>query len=105
MGLNAYQPGESAPGSGHYQEPNILSAPTGTMVLMSGSDERPPTPRGFTWRPLSERSAAELRKEAAEYRRMADTATTMAVMDGLRKIADRLDALADQKERESRGES
>jgi hypothetical protein len=35
---------------------------------------------------------------------MAETATTAEVMDGLRKIADRLDALADRKDRENRGQ-
>jgi len=54
--------------------------------------------------PLSERSVAEIRALAAEYRRMAETARTMASMDGLRKIADRLDAMADRREREERGE-
>ncbi|MGC1409457.1 MAG: hypothetical protein WA864_10990 [Acetobacteraceae bacterium] len=105
MAPNAYQPGESAPSSGRYQEVNIFGAPTGTLVLMTEGEKLPPAPRGFTWRPLSDRSASELREEAAKYRRMAETATTKSVMDGLRRIAERLDILADQKERESRGES
>ena len=33
---------------------------------------------------------------------MAETATTMAVMEALRRIADRFDAMADQREQEER---
>lgn len=69
---------------------------------MAEGDQLPPAPRGFTWRPLAERSATELREEAARYRRMAQTATTRDVMESLRKVADRLEALADQREREQR---
>jgi hypothetical protein len=102
MAGTGYRPGESAPSSGQYQELNIFGAPTGRMALMAEGAQLPAAPRGFTWRPLSQRSAAELRAEAARYRRMADTATTVPVRDGLRRIADRLDALAVQKERDSR---
>jgi hypothetical protein len=41
---------------------------------------------------------------AAEYRRMAETSTMTAVMESLRRIADRFDAMADQRERDERGE-
>jgi hypothetical protein len=36
---------------------------------------------------------------------MAETATTMSVTIGLRKIADRLDAMAERREREEKGET
>jgi hypothetical protein len=49
------------------------------------------------WRPLSERSAVELRAQAAEYRRMAATATTERVMRSLYDLADRFDGMADQR--------
>jgi hypothetical protein len=52
--------------------------------------------------PLSQRSSAELRAQAAEYRRMADSARTFAAAAALLKIADRYDALADRREIEER---
>lgn len=69
---------------------------------MTAGERFPPWPLGFTWRPLSERSATELRAQAAKYRSMAQTARTEIAHSGLQKIADRLDALADQREREER---
>ena len=48
--------------------------------------------------PLSERSVAELRGQAAEYRRMAEAARQLATRSGLLKLAARLDALADERE-------
>jgi hypothetical protein len=53
--------------------------------------------------PLSQRSSAELRAQAAEYRRLAASARTIATAAALLKIADRYDALADQRETEERG--
>ncbi len=55
-----------------------------------------------TWRPLSERSVAELRAQAAEYRRMATTATTEQVMRSLRDLADRFDRTADQRDQHAK---
>ena len=104
MAPSAYQPGKPAPRAGQYEELNVFGSPTGRMALMAEGDQLPPAPRGFTWRPLAERSVAELRQEAARYRRMAQTATTNEVMEALRNIADRLEALADQREREERGQ-
>lgn len=52
--------------------------------------------------PLSQRSSTELRTQAAEYRRLADHARTVAVAAALLNIADRYDALADQREIEER---
>jgi hypothetical protein len=43
--------------------------------------------------PLSQRPETEIRAMAEDYRRMAETASTMQVMAGLRRLADRLDAM------------
>jgi hypothetical protein len=48
--------------------------------------------------PLSQRSIAMLRIEAAQYRRMAATARTASTQGSLLKLADRIDALADERE-------
>jgi hypothetical protein len=48
--------------------------------------------------PLSERPIAELRAQAAEYRLMAATARQLETQGSLLKLADRMDALADQRE-------
>jgi hypothetical protein len=104
MAPRAYQPSKPAPMAGEYQELNALGAPTGRMALMAQGDQLPPAPRGFSWRPLSQRTAAELRSEAAQYRSMAATATTTAVKVSLENIADKLEALAEQREREERGQ-
>ena len=48
--------------------------------------------------PLSERPIAELRAQAEEYRRMAATARHLETQGSLLKLADRMDALADQRE-------
>ena len=58
----------------------------------------PPLQLEFTWRALSEQSVPELRAKAANYRAMAATATTAEVMTALRKLAERLETLADQRE-------
>jgi hypothetical protein len=49
------------------------------------------------WIPLSKRSVAELRAQAAAYRRLADGARTDEVAASLRRIAARYDALADRR--------
>ncbi len=69
------------------------------MMLMKNG--RPPAPRDLKWRPLSDRPVGEIRREAAKYRAMAETATTPPVVASLRKIADRLDELAVRKEQAS----
>ena len=103
MTVDEYQPGGRVPRRGRYQEVNVLGTPTGKVALMMEGDEFPDAPNGFGWRLLSERSAAELRAKAADYRRMADTARTVEVTTRLRKIADQFDALAEQREREAKG--
>jgi hypothetical protein len=102
MQRTEYLPGDRVPRSGDYEELNVFGSWTGRVTQMTEGDHFPPTARGFTWRPLSERSAADLRAQAAGYRRMAQTARTATALSGLQKIADRLDALADQREREDR---
>ena len=47
---------------------------------------------------LTQRSAAQLRTQAATYRRMAQTARMVDAAAALLKVADRFDALADQRE-------
>ena len=54
--------------------------------------------------PLSERPVATLRMQAEQYRRMAATARTAVTQGSLLKLADRIDALADQREREASGD-
>jgi hypothetical protein len=103
MALPDQQPGERPASPGIYEELNVFGTPTGRLVLAATDGELPDVPRGFTWRPLSERSLAEVRARAEEFRRMAETARTQAVGDSLRKLAERLDALADRREREERG--
>ena len=51
------------------------------------------------WIPVSQRSVTELRAQASEYRRMAEGARTMDAVTGLLRLADRFDALAEQRER------
>jgi len=90
------EPGDPAPGSGVYERLNVFGTPTGKAAIMAKGESLPHAPRGFTWRPLSERSPADLRAGAAGYRRMAGTARTATVAESLRKLADRFEALADQ---------
>jgi hypothetical protein len=51
----------------------------------------------------SRRNVAELRAQAAAYRGAAQNTRIAKVRDGLLKIADRYDTLADQREREQLG--
>jgi|ERR1700733_733941 hypothetical protein len=104
MGPTEYQPRERSPRSGEYEELNIFGNPTGRTALVMGDEELPPACRGFSWRPLPERTPAELRRYAREYRRMAEAPATAFVGDRLRSLAERFDALADQREREDRGQ-
>jgi len=53
------------------------------------------------YRPLSQRSSAQLRAEAQNYRRMAATAHTADTENSLLKLAIRFEALAEQREREA----
>jgi len=53
--------------------------------------------------PLSQKSVATLRMEAAQYRRMAATARVADTQSSLLRLADRIDGLADQREHEACG--
>ena len=105
MALPEHQPGDPAPRAGDYEALNVFGTPTGQIATVAKDEKLPAAPRGFTWRPLGEHSAAELRQRAAEYRHMADTARTAQAMEGLRKLAERFDALADRREREQSSEA
>ncbi|HEY1932079.1 MAG TPA: hypothetical protein VGG99_08710 [Acetobacteraceae bacterium] len=100
MACTEYQPGQSAPHSGRYEQRNVMGARTGTITYVQEGAELPGAPRGFSWTPLALWTAAELRAEAEEYRRLAETALTPPAMTALYKVADRLGALADRRERE-----
>jgi hypothetical protein len=54
------------------------------------------------WRTPTQRSAAQLRAQAAVYRRMAETARTTPVIGGLMRIADRYDLLAETRAEDER---
>ena len=73
---------------------NIIGNQTGRLILAKKDDEVLEPTRGSGRRPLSTLSITELRARAAEYRRMAVTATTADVRDGLCRVADRFDARA-----------
>jgi len=105
MAFTEYQPGDRAPGAGEFEELNVFGTPTGRIVTVAKDDPLPGAPRAFTWRPLAEHSVDELRARAAEYRRMAGTATTAPIRDSLRKLAERFDTLADQRGREEKGQA
>jgi hypothetical protein len=90
--------GEPAPSFGLYQELNVFGTPTGKVLVMVQEETFPTAPRGFKWRALTELSVSELRAKATQYRAMAGTATTEAVMTALLRLAERFDALADQRD-------
>ncbi len=71
---------------------------TGKIVEMQQDEALPSAPRGFTWRPLSQRPATELRDMARDYRRMAATATTPEIRDALLRLSRRLADLAAAKD-------
>ena len=87
-------PGEPARYAGQYEELNVLGVPTGVIRKVAKGDLLPTLPRGFTWRyvshqRLSQMTIADLLEKAAEYRRMATTATTLDVRDALLRLAKR----------------
>jgi hypothetical protein len=97
MALEEHRPGERAPYSGHYEQCDVLGVRTGKVAYVREGDELPAAPLGFAWRPPTRRSVTELRAEAAEYRRLSESAVMTPVITALREIADRFDALADQR--------
>lgn len=92
-----HQPGDFVPSSGEYEELNVFGTPTGRIAELAKDEQLPGSPRGYTWRPVARLSVAELRNRAAEYRRIAETARTAEVMDGIHRLAKRFDALADRR--------
>lgn len=103
MGASERQPGAPAPESGLYEELNIFGTPTGRTAALDAGQTLPPSPRCFTWRPLTTYPPHQLRARAEEYRRLAATARTQAVAESLADLAARFDALAEQRARESAG--
>ena len=98
MSLIEHQPGDPAPNSGESEELNVFGTPTGRTAVLAKDEMLPGTSRGFSWRSLSDYSVEELRERAAECRRMAEGARTAEVMGSLRRLAERFEALADQRE-------
>ena len=96
---NEHLPGDAAPTTGGYEELNVFGTRTGKLILVTEGDALPRAPRGFTWRPLDQRSASELQQAVVEYRRLAATATTADIRDALLRLAVEFDALAVDKER------
>lgn len=98
MQQTEYQAGSNAPEAGLYEELNIFGTPTGTVILMADAETFPSHPVGFTYRPLTSLSVAEIRDRAAQFRAMARTATTAEVRDALFRLATRFDDLAVKRE-------
>jgi hypothetical protein len=104
MERTEYRAGEPATSSGPYEELNVFGAPTGKAVIVLKGEAFPAVPRGFRWRPLAGgHSPSELRAQAARYRAIAVTATTKHALEGMAKLAEHFDTLADRREREMRG--
>ena len=99
MPNDEFQPLSPATHTGPFEELNIFGVATGGVAFVMKSEKLPSAPRGFMWRPLAGLSAAELRQRAEQYRQMAATARTPEALQGLSKLAERFDALADQRER------
>jgi len=105
MALRDQSPNERAASPDIFEELGACGAPTGRLVLAAKDEGLPDLPRGFSWRPLSERSLEEIRARAEEFRRMAEAATTQSVRDSLRKIAERLDNVAHRREQKEPGDT
>jgi hypothetical protein len=93
-----YPPGARAPVAGTYEELNVFGARTGRIIEVQQDEALPSAPRGFTWRPLSRRSPAELGEMARDYRRMAATATTPEIRNALLRLSRRFADLAATKD-------
>jgi hypothetical protein len=75
-----------------------LAVQRGRVAAMNKDAFLPASPRGFRWRPLAERSIAELRESAKNYSLMAETARMLEVAANLRNLAAEFDEIADQRE-------
>lgn len=102
MKSDKLDPHSAAPHTGLFEELNIFGSPTGLAAFVTKGDMLPAAPRGFVWRPLQTLSSAELRERAEQYREMAATARTAVAVEGLLKLAERFDAMAEQRERGER---
>jgi hypothetical protein len=80
----------------------MFGAPTGNTVFVLEGEKLAAGPRGFSWRPLADRSVAELHARADRYRALASTATDQQVSDSLQQLASRFDELAARRKRETR---
>jgi hypothetical protein len=99
---NELKPGTPAPASGSYEEVNVLGSPTGFVVEVRRDNALPALPRGFTWRliarpRISDMAVADLLKKAAEFGRMAATASTVETRNALLRIAQRFADLAEER--------
>jgi len=97
MAQDEYLPGDMAPEPGLYVSLNVFGTPTEIAVTMQRGETFPALPRGFSWRSVSTCSASDLRQRAARYRQMAAGAATMTVRDEMLSLAQRLEAMADQR--------
>ena len=98
MAFDEYPPRAPAPHTGFFEEFNVFGTETGAVAFVNEGELLPGAPRGFTWRPIRSLSTDELRARAARYRQMASTARTDDAIQGLLKLAQRFDTLADQLE-------
>jgi hypothetical protein len=98
IAFNDLPPGASARVSSPYKELNVFGTSTGNTIFVLEGGKKPAGPRGFGWRPLADRSVAELRARASRYRQMAETATTWQAMDGLQRLAVGFEELAGWRE-------
>ena len=103
MAEHTHEPGIPAPNTGRYEELNVLGSPTGLAIEVREGQLLPRLPRGCAWRlvarqTIAEMSVAVLRARAAEYQRMATTATTVETRDGLLRIAKRFLDIASKRE-------
>ena len=50
MEPHEHQPGEPASHVGRYDELNVFRTPTGKVAYIGEGEDRPKSPRGFSWR-------------------------------------------------------
>ena len=101
MTRDEYLPLSPAPHTGIFEELDVFGSPTGVVAFVNKGELLPGAPRSFTWRPLRELSLAELRARATEYREMAQAARTEQARQGLLRLSERFEELAEQREARS----
>ena len=97
METDEYHPKTLAPHTGIFEEIDVFGTTTGAAAFVREGEPFPGAPRGFMWRMLGKLPIAELRYRAEEFRRMATTAGTTRAVEGLLRLSERFDALADQR--------